>query len=39
MTYNNETLVEHTIKEMKQVADEIIIASNDTNKYHLPRTD
>ncbi|MEL7567780.1 MAG: molybdenum cofactor guanylyltransferase [Dehalobacterium sp.] len=36
MTYNDETLVEHTIKEMKKIADEIIIASNDTNKYNLP---
>jgi len=36
MTFNNETLVEHTIKEMKKIADEIIIASNDTNKYNLP---
>lgn len=36
MTYNNETLVEHTIKEMQKVADEIIIASNDRNKYNLP---
>lgn len=36
MTYNNETLVEHTVKEMGKFADEIIIASNNTNKYNLP---
>jgi molybdopterin-guanine dinucleotide biosynthesis protein A len=35
MIYNGETMVEHTIKELKKVADEIVIASNNTNKYNL----
>lgn len=36
ITFNHETLVERTVKELKKVTDEIIIASNDTHKYNLP---
>ncbi|MCR6546898.1 molybdenum cofactor guanylyltransferase [Dehalobacterium formicoaceticum] len=36
MTFNNETLIGHMIKELKDVTDEIIIASNHSNKYQFP---
>lgn len=36
MSIDNETLIERTVKELQQVTDEIIIASNDTCKYNLP---
>jgi len=38
MAYSNETLIEHMVKEMRQVVDEIIIASNHTAKYGIPGT-
>ena len=33
---NNETLIERTIKKLQNVVDEIIIASNQTEKYNFP---
>lgn len=36
MSFNNETVIEHTVKELQKVADEIIIASNHTCKYNMP---
>lgn len=38
MSYQQETLIERTVKEMKKVADEIIISSNHTAKYGIPGT-
>ncbi len=38
MTVNEETLITKTVKELRKVADEIIIASNQTAKYMLPET-
>jgi molybdopterin-guanine dinucleotide biosynthesis protein A len=35
MTINNETLIEHTVKELKHVTDEIIIAGNHRDKYQF----
>ncbi|WP_148132808.1 molybdenum cofactor guanylyltransferase [Candidatus Formimonas warabiya] len=35
MSFNNETLIEHTVKELQSVTDEIIIASNDLSKYNI----
>ena len=35
MIYHNETMLERTVKELKKVADEIILASNNKNKYNL----
>ncbi len=32
----NETLIERTVKELSEVTDDIIIASNATDKYGLP---
>lgn len=34
----NETLIERTVNKLRQFADEIIIASNDTAKFNLPGT-
>lgn len=36
MSLHNETLIERTVKELQNVASEIIVASNDTSKYNLP---
>ncbi|HEY3425694.1 MAG TPA: molybdenum cofactor guanylyltransferase [Negativicutes bacterium] len=36
LLFNNETLIERTIKELQNVVDEIIIASNHTAKYNIP---
>jgi molybdopterin-guanine dinucleotide biosynthesis protein A len=36
LLFNNETLIERTIKELQNVVDEIIIASNHTAKYNMP---
>lgn len=36
MSFNNETLIERTVKELKKITDEIIIASNHTCKYNIP---
>jgi molybdopterin-guanine dinucleotide biosynthesis protein A len=33
--FNNETLIERTIEKISGIADEIIIASNNTAKYNL----
>lgn len=33
-----ETLIERTVKELRKVTDEIIIASNQSSKYKLPGT-
>ncbi|HZK56175.1 MAG TPA: molybdenum cofactor guanylyltransferase [Desulfosporosinus sp.] len=38
MVYSNETFIEHMVSEMRQVVDEIIIASNHTTKYEIPGT-
>jgi molybdopterin-guanine dinucleotide biosynthesis protein A len=35
LVYRNETLITRTVNEMRGVADEIIIASNAVDKYHL----
>lgn len=36
LIYNNETLIQRTVRKLQTVADEIIIASNNTAKYNLP---
>lgn len=36
IVFNNETLIERTVKKLGNFVDEIIIASNDTAKYELP---
>ena len=36
LQYNNETLIERTVRNLRHCADEIIIASNSTAKYNLP---
>lgn len=36
LSFNNETLIERTIRVLRDVVDEIIIASNHTSKYNLP---
>lgn len=33
---NNETIIERTVRELKDVTDEIVIASNSNMKYGLP---
>jgi len=38
MAYKNETFIEHMVRKMRQVVDEIIIASNHTAKYGIPGT-
>ncbi|HWP98114.1 MAG TPA: molybdenum cofactor guanylyltransferase [Syntrophomonadaceae bacterium] len=38
ITFNNETLIERVVREISKVADEIIIASNNTCKYGIPGT-
>lgn len=38
MTYNKETLIGHVVKEMRKVAKQIIISSNNTAKYKIPDT-
>ncbi|SMC38020.1 molybdenum cofactor guanylyltransferase [Sporomusa malonica] len=35
LSFNNETLIERTIKKLSSFVDEIIIASNDTAKYNF----
>lgn len=35
---NTVTLIEKTVQELSKVVDEIIIASNHENKYHIPGT-
>ena len=35
LLFNNETLIERTIKKMQNIVDEIIIASNHTGKYNF----
>lgn len=34
--YDNETLIERTVRKLQNFVDEIIIASNNTEKYKLP---
>ncbi|MDR7866601.1 MAG: molybdenum cofactor guanylyltransferase [Sporomusaceae bacterium] len=36
LVVENETLIERTVKELREVTDDIIIASNATAKYGLP---
>ncbi|MFY9139768.1 MAG: molybdenum cofactor guanylyltransferase [Thermacetogeniaceae bacterium] len=36
MMYEQQTLIERTVNELKKVVDEIIIASNSTSKYGIP---
>ncbi|MDT8899815.1 molybdenum cofactor guanylyltransferase [Anaeroselena agilis] len=36
LVVENETLIERTVKELRRITDEIIIASNATAKYGLP---
>lgn len=38
MSIETQTLIERTVKELGKVTDEIIIASNQSNKYNLPGT-
>lgn len=38
MSVNKETLIEKTVKELCKVVDEIIIASNQRDKYKIPGT-
>lgn len=38
MSVNAETLIERTIRELRKVADEVIIASNQKSKYNIPGT-
>ena len=38
MSIETQTLIERTVKELRKVSDEIIIASNQFNKYNLPGT-
>lgn len=38
LLFKSETLIERAVRKMRSVADEIIIASNDTEKYNLPGT-
>lgn len=38
MSYDKETMIGHMIKEMRKVAEQIIIASNHTAKYRIPDT-
>lgn len=35
LLYNNETLIKRTLRKLQTVADEIIIASNNTAKYNI----
>jgi len=36
MVYNQQTLIERTVNELRKVVDEIVIASNNTSKYGIP---
>lgn len=36
LLYNNETLIQRTVRKLRTVVDEIIIASNNTAKFSLP---
>ncbi len=36
LLYNNETLIQRTVRKLQTVVDEIIIASNNTAKYNIP---
>ncbi len=36
MVYNQQTLIERTVNELRKVVDEIVIASNNTSKYSIP---
>lgn len=38
MSINAETLIERTVRELGNVVDEIIIASNQESKYNIPGT-
>lgn len=38
MAYQNETMIERVVRGLRNVADEIIIASNSTAKYGIPGT-
>lgn len=38
LLFNHETLMERTVNELRGVVDEIIIASNHTEKYNIPGT-
>lgn len=38
LSYNSETLIERTVKELSKAVDQIIIASNETSKYNIPGT-
>lgn len=36
LLYDNETLIERTVRKLRNFVDEIIVASNNTAKYNLP---
>jgi len=36
LIYNNETLIQRTVRKLQPVVDEIIIASNNMAKYNMP---
>jgi molybdopterin-guanine dinucleotide biosynthesis protein A len=38
MLIETDTLIERTVKELRKITDEIIIASNQSGKYNLPGT-
>ncbi|SDE70677.1 molybdenum cofactor guanylyltransferase [Sporomusa acidovorans] len=36
LVYNDETMIERTVRKLRNFVDEIIVASNSTAKYNLP---